>query len=111
MAVDIMSQLKGLADDPQVVEQLKGLLPEGTDISGLLEDPSRLLDMLKDSPDLLKKIQELIPDVDIEGALASLTGAAGAADGAAGAASDAVGDATGTGRGIVDSIKGLFGKR
>ncbi len=125
MATDIMGQLKGLLDDPQAVEQLKGLLPEGTDIGELLQDPGKLLDALKGSPDLLNKVQELVPDVDIEGALSSLTGAAGdaaeAAAGAAGAAAGAAGDAAGaagdaadaatdTAGGIIDSIKGLFGK-
>ena len=62
MGMDIMGQLKGLLDDPQVVEQLQGLLPEGTDIGELLQDPGKLLDTLKDSPDLLNKLQELVPD-------------------------------------------------
>ena len=118
MATDIMGQLKGLLDDPQVVEQLKGLLPEGTDIGELLQDPGKLLDALKDSPDLLNKVQELVPDIDIEGALSSLTGAAGDAAGAAagaagdaaGAAGDAADAATDTAGGITDKIKGLFGK-
>ena len=130
MATDVMGQLKGLLDDPQVAEQLKGLLPEGTDINELLQDPGKLLDTLKDSPDLLNKLQELVPDVDLEGALSSLTGAAGeaagaaagaagaagaAAAGAAGDAADTAGDAanaaTDTAGGIVDTIKGLFGKK
>jgi hypothetical protein len=127
MGMDIMGQMKGLLDDPQVVEQLQGLLPEGTDIGELLQDPGKLLDTLKDSPDLLNKLQELVPDVDLEGALSSLTGAAGdaasaaagaagaagaAAAGAAGGTADvAAGAATNTAGGIIDSVKGLFGKR
>ena len=130
MATDIMGQLKGLLDDPQAVEQLKGLLPEGTDIGELLQDPGKLLDALKDSPDLLNKVQELVPDVDIEGALSSLTGAAGdaagaaagaagaaagaagaAAEDAAGAAGDAADAATDTAGGVLERVKGLFGKR
>ena len=125
MATDIMGRLQGLLDDPQAVEQLKGLLPEGTDIGELLQDPGQLLDALKDNPDLLNKVQELVPDVDIEGALSSLTGAAGdaadAAAGAAGAAAGAAGDAAGaagdtagaatdTAGGLLDKVKGLFGK-
>mgnify|MGYP001815931458 CR=1 FL=1 len=125
MSTDIMGQLKGLLDDPQVAEQLQGLLPEGTDIGELFQDPGKLLDALKDSPDLLNKVQELVPDVDIEGALSSLTGAAGDAAGAAGAAAGAAGDAAGdaagaagdaadaatdTAGGIIDKVKGLFGK-
>jgi hypothetical protein len=126
MATDIMGQLTGLLDDPQAVDQLKGLLPEGTDIGELLQDPGELLDALKGSPDLRNKVQELVPDVDIEGALSSLTGAAGAAAGAAGDAAgpagDAAADAAGaagaaagaandTAGGIFDRVKGLFGKR
>jgi len=37
----------------------------------LLEDPSKLLDLLKQSPDLLNKFQEFLPGVDIEGGLGS----------------------------------------
>ena len=130
MATDIMGQLQGLLDDPQAVDQLKGLLPEGTDIGELFQDPGKLLDTLKDSPELLNKVQELVPDVDIEGALSSLTGAAGDAAGAAagaagaaagaagaaagdaaGAAGDATDAATDTAGGIIDTIKGLFGKK
>jgi len=110
MATDIMGQLKGLLDDPQAVEQLKGLLPEGTDIGELLQDPGKLLDALKDSPDLLNKVQELVPDVDIEGALSSLTGSAGAAAGAAGdaagAAAGAAGDAAGAAAGAAGDAAG-----
>ena len=134
MATDIMGQLKGLLDDPQAVEQLKGLLPEGTDIGELLQDPGKLLDALKDSPDLLNKVQELVPDVDIEGALTGAAGAAGAAaedaagaagaaaedaagaagaaaEDAAGAAGHAADAATDTAGGILERVKGLFGKR
>ena len=127
MAADIMERLKGLLDDPQADEQLQGMLPEGTDGGELLQDPGKLLDAIKDNPDLLDKRQALVPDVDLEGALASLTGAAGdaagAAAGAAGAAAagaagdaaaasgDAADAATDTAGGIIDKIKGLFGNR
>lgn len=117
MATDIIGQLQGLAQNPQALEQLKGLLPEGTDFGKLLEDPAKLLDTFKNSPDLLAKVQEFLPGVDIQGALSGLTGAAGAAGAAAagaagaaaGAATDAAGAAAGAAEGAADAATGAAG--
>ena len=106
VATDLVGQLKGLLDNPDFVAQAKGLIPEGVDISKLLEDPSKLLDLLKQSPDLLNKFQEFLPGVDIEGGLGQLAGLAAGAAGAAGAAAGAAGDAAGAAAGAASDAAG-----
>ena len=110
MATDLVGQLKGLMDNPDFVNQVKGLIPEGVDLSKLLEDPGKLLDLFKQSPDLLGKVKEFLPGVDIEGGLGQLAGLAGGAAagvaGAAGAAAGAAGDAAGAAAGAAGDAAG-----
>lgn len=72
MADDLLEQFQGLMDNPDIGARLRGLMPDGF-------DPSKLLDILKGDPDLMAKVKELLPDVDIEGALSGLAGAAAGA--------------------------------